>query len=146
MPAITPAIGDEDFVDLKGIPDAFGDTAAQIAPEMADGNAFRLQGKKAAPYVLESWLDQETAGDVAASIADYKALCGTLVTVTDAIGNSWPSQLVHAVQVVSQQKVAGIVGGLNVGDGDAGFWLVCKWTMQAGQNPDTSEPEPPPEP
>lgn len=132
---ITPAIGDQDFLDLKGISDTFGDSVAEIAPPMADGNAFRLQGKKAPVYQMDSLVDLDDAATCQTTFDDYKALQGTLVTVKDAIGNTRDNQMVLAVSPVSQKKCAVICGGINVNDGDPGFLMACRWHLQSGEAP-----------
>ena len=130
MAWVTPAIGDNTFLSLKGPISPLAETVLEITRPNVDGAAYKKQGKRSAPTTLDSVRDFDSEDDAKDALLAYKALTGSLVTVTDDTGIVWTSVLVLNVEQVVRQKVGPSAGGLA---GTGGWLLQCRWTVQATQ-------------
>jgi phosphotransacetylase len=122
-----PSIGSATFKFLSGLPAPGGMSLDEITRANADGVSLREIGKRPGPVSLNSFVDI-AAANVKTTIESYHALRGTLVTVTDAHGNTWTNVAVLGVELVRDQKVGTLVGGINSG---SSVILECVWRVQA---------------
>ena len=126
------AIGSENFIAIRGEIDVLGETLELITRPAEDGVAFRKMGKHSRPFRLVTFADVDTGGTpVKTKIAAYKALVGTLVTITDDLGEAHTNIMIRDVRPVSARNVVGTVGGLTAGD----YLIVCQWLCQATEVP-----------
>ncbi len=88
-----------------------------------DGHEFREIGERAPVTRWQTFADTTSP---AATIAAYKALSGTLQTITNVDGSTVSSVRVQLLRA-NYKKVAAAVGGLA-----AGTWVVeADWELQA---------------
>ncbi len=114
-----------EFIALNGEIDGAGTMVTEISRPAADGRAFRIVGTKGGEFSLVSIADVASASDAKTLLATYKAMQGTICTITKSGGQAHTYFLCLNVRPLGRRQVAGAVGGL-VG----GTWIVeAEWTF-----------------
>lgn len=115
---------------LRGVPQPLGEALETVRRPGLDGYDLRKMGKQADVTVMESIVDVADASAVATKKTNYKALKGTVVSVVDETGNTTTNVAVQNFQILTEKKVAQMVGGVNVTDGNSGFLITTRWFLQ----------------
>ncbi|HPD15813.1 MAG TPA: hypothetical protein PLE19_12735 [Planctomycetota bacterium] len=122
-------IGGQQVLEILGVPDEPGGALSVIEHEGVDGAAFRQRGKRSAPFLVRTVVDQADGATAKTTLATYKALAGgDPISVFDAHGNEWPSLVVHGVRCLELRPIATPVGG---GSPTSTVLLVCEWALQS---------------
>lgn len=94
-----------------------------------DGQAYRLLGKRGVDQQITTITDLNSVTEADTFLANYRALIGTHVTVTDAVGESYSTMFVKSVVKVRQQNTGRCTGGPNTSNPHA--LLTCAWVLQS---------------
>lgn len=122
-------IGSFTFLGWRMLPDSMGEGLEEIRRQGVDGVAFAKTGKTNEPFDLETTeIVTAATTSVQTRMRAYKALEGTVATVSDGWGSSW-SLVVRKVKLTKSAAVAGPVGGT----GDTVITAV--WTLQDTEIP-----------
>lgn len=125
-----PGIGAYNFVTLKGeINPGSGHQMEEITRPGVDGVAFRRIGRRGFPFKVQSMVDVATDSAAAALLSSYKALQGTVVSLTDETGQVWNNIVVLNVRPAGRKYVVAKSGGLDAGQ--TGYLVRCEWMLQA---------------
>ena len=121
-----PSIGLEEFISLSGRVQPLAETVEEISRANEDGHEFRTTGQRSNPTEHVSVKDELSEADARIAEDVYKAMRGTLQTVTYADGQSRANVLVMDIQVVSVEVAGVAVGGVVGGD----VILTARWVLQ----------------
>ena len=122
-----PSIGSFNFIRLRGGPNPTAEVPQEITRPNLDGHAYRKFGKRGARDLYTSTVDVAT-GSIKTTIDGYRALQGTLVTLTDEAGSVYNNVMVIAVNVASPFIVHNCVGG--EASGNDRYVLQARWELQ----------------
>jgi hypothetical protein len=87
------------------------------------GNAFRVLGARGGVVEYESLRDCTTAAGLKTTFESYRALMGTVRTLTDSHGNAY-TVFVQDVQKTSEKRMSLVVGG------NGGEWILrARWRV-----------------
>jgi len=92
-----------------------GETVRLSTRPGVGGHDVHRLGVRGVSFTLPVWFDAATAAARKAKIEQLNGLRGTLVTVVDHDGQSYPNLLVQGTRVVRRQDLALAVGGLTDG-------------------------------
>lgn len=120
------SIGGSSFITLRGSINPTGTDVIEITRPGVDGHAFMDMGKHAGKSQMQSIADVSNASGAKAAILAYKALKGTLITVTDDTGQQYTNVLVQEVIATNPKNVKTPVGGLVGGS----YLLSANWVLQ----------------
>ena len=121
------SIGGFNFIRLRGGIHPVAEVPQEITRPNVDGHAFRRFGKRGMSSLWESVVDL-TQANVSTTIAGYRALQGTLVTLVDEAGDSYTNVMVRSVRIGSVFAVTKAVGGL--ASGSNRYMLMATWEIQ----------------
>ena len=126
---MTAKIGTFNFVSLKGnVNPAKGEQLEVITRANVDGVAFRKTGKRAESFEMQSLVDGLSSTETALTLLDsYKAMQGTLVTLTLEDGSIYNNVMVLRVTEIERLPIKSSVGGIVPG---SDYLLRCSWTLQ----------------
>ena len=124
---MSAAIGGYGFISMTNILDLQGEAVLDITRPGVDGVAYHKIGERSRPVNVRTIADIFGAASVKTTMAAYKAMQGTLVTVQDDFGNSFSNVMVLNVQITRARKVETVSGGLIAGD----HTIEAAWTLQA---------------
>ena len=122
---MAPSIGGYTMITIKGVPTPPATMVAEITRPNVDGHAYVAQGSRAPVELLSSRVDLVSAAAAGNEIVAYRALCSTLVTYVDDVGNTWTNVMVLSVRA-SYKYVATPVGGVNGGN----YLVSAQWQVQ----------------
>lgn len=125
MAVTWPSIGTETFISLSGRVLPIAETVEEISRANEDGHEFRTTGKRSAPTEHVSVSDELSKSDAKLAEDAYRAMRGTLQTVTYPDGQSRSNVMVLDVQVVSVECGEVPVGGVNGGS----VIVTARWTL-----------------
>jgi len=133
----TPMIGELEFLEMLGAPNPLGQLSHRITRPNVDGVAAQLGGKQSREFVLNTLADifisdPDNAFEIAATVATYKDLQGTLVTVTLPSGAEYQNVLVWEVEPADIRECLVASGGLD----DGTVILACRWVLECTEVPE----------
>jgi hypothetical protein len=94
-----------------------------------DGQGYRLLGKRGIDQRITTVTDLNAVTEADTFLANYRALIGTHVTVTDAVGESYSTVFVKSVIKIRQQNTGLSTSGPNTSTPQA--LLTCAWVLQS---------------
>lgn len=131
----THKIGDKQFLRLDGLPCGLSEQVEVIMRPGVDDVAIWVSGNRGKPFTVRSLVDAATVDDARGVFESYLTMKRQQHAMQwadyDFLNEAF-EVLVLDVQPARPQHIAArktIVGGLNVDDGDDGFFLYCDWTL-----------------
>lgn len=128
MAVIRPTIGTETFITLRGPVVPLAERVETLKRKGLSGSDFRRVGKGALPFTVETMVDVSSTAGAKTKMLAYAALCGTLVTVKDDLGNQWTNVMVLNVRATEHSRTGTAVGGVNT---TPAAIVRATWEMQA---------------
>ena len=128
MAVLEGNIGGQTFLRLEGEIDPTGESLMLFTAPGVDGIGADKNGKRSRAVIMMSMVDVNDTAEKLSVFAAYKALQGTLVSVTDSAGITDTLVLVLHVEPVRTIPVVAMAGGKNA---DPNFVLVASWELQA---------------
>ena len=120
-------IGNQQFIRLEmGAYSPAGERTEEITRAGVDGVALWKLGRKGEPFTVGTVCDFQTASAAQDAAEAYAAMMGTVVTLIDAGGNTYPELAVRAVVSAQPRGMRNAVGGVNNGN----WILAAVWTLQ----------------
>jgi hypothetical protein len=142
MAIIRPKITNEangthnvEFIALSGPFQRFAPSVREITRPGVDGQAYRLEGKRAKPFVIKAVRDASVATDTGVAmtieelvqkVADFQ---GNLCTVKDEFGHDWTNVLVVDVTLTGDRPLGASVGGLALPPGGNTATRLLTWDI-----------------
>lgn len=123
------SIGSYNFVTLKGAVNlGSGENLEAITRANVDGVAYRKTGKRGEPFEMISAVDLTSYSSAATTYENYKALQGTLQTLTIEGGTIYTNMAILNVVEVARQPIITSSGGQNA---NSTVLLECRWLLQS---------------
>lgn len=128
-------IGNKQFLQMDGLPAGLSQQVELLMrPGVADV-AVWLAGLKGQPFQVRTLIDQPSVADCRTAFQTYLAMKTQQHTLQfadyDFAAEAFEVLVLDVAPVrpghIQARKT--IVGGLNVGSGDDGFYMYCNWTL-----------------
>ena len=127
---MSSSIGSVSFISMRGNLALIGEAVETWTRRGSDGLGIRKIGMVPEPVFLSTLADVTGAAGAKTAALAYKALQGSLQTITDDTGQTYSNVLIRRVNIFTPKKVLTSVGGLVGGD----HLLRAQWEVQATVN------------
>ena len=124
----TPQLGSFYFLTMDGEIITPRYVIEEITRECVVGSAFRIIGQRGRPFRVQTVIDVADTLSVYNLAYGYSNLIGSLQTLVDCLGNTFPNCMVLEANVRQARAYFGAIGG-DTGGG-SGYLVPCDWVLQ----------------